>query len=56
VPDLPTTPFAPCPTCGVLVTVRLWTHPQGQAPAWRELEQPTSTTLGIEHLCGEEDA
>ena len=41
----PTTPFAPCPTCGVVVGVRSWHNTQG----WTPLPVPVSAALGLEH-------
>lgn len=49
-PLLPTT--APCPTCGVLVRVRIW-HGDARPQRWEALAVPQTLLLGLPHHCAE---
>jgi hypothetical protein len=42
----------PCPTCGVLVCVRLWHFSRPGVPGrWEELAVPQAPVLGEAHVC-----
>ena len=45
--------FVPCPTCGLLVCVRVWHHgDKDTPPAWRESKALNPVT-GTRHVCEE---
>ena len=56
-PNMTTSPFRPCPTCGVLVCWQAWHHSTREAaPRWEPLPAPVSPITGAPHVCPKETA